>query len=469
MNYTVLLNRYTAFVLAAMLLQTAAAFAKKQEPPPLTLNDALVAAYQKNPDLEAARASLRSVDETYAQAAAGFKPSVSGTADYTSNHNKINTGALNSDPKTLSLAVTQSLYSGGSTVAKVSGSYNKIKAERAALKAVEQLVLSDAVAAYMNFIRDRKIVELNANNEKVLKSHLQAARERFNLGDITKTDVSQAESRLAGATAGLIAAGGQVKKSRAAFEQVIGLSPLNLQKPEWAVSIPATEQEALEMAEKNNPSIIMARYSEDAARDSTRSIEGESLPQVNLTGSVGKIYDPAAYASRRENTQSVGVRATLPLYTGGSTSSRVRQSRQTENQMRMKTFSAQRAVRQAVIEAWEGFTAAVAESRALQAQATAAKLALDGVKVEANFGSRTTLNLLDAEHEYLNAQVALVGAETTRIIAAYEILSSIGRLTATDLRLKAVPYDPLKNFQNVNKGGFSSDVAIFRGDFTKIK
>lgn len=456
-------------LIAALLLPAGGVFAEKPDTSKLTLNAALMSAYEKNPDLEAARASLRAVDETYAQATAGFKPAVTGKADYTSNYGEFSTGTAKSDPKTLSLEVTQSLYSGGSTVANVSSSYNKIKAERASLKVAEQAVLLDAVKAYMNYIRDQGVLELNVKNESVLKSHLEASRERFKLGDITRTDVSQAESRLAKATAGRIAAEGDLKKTRAFFEQVIGLSPLDLQKPAWTVSMPASEEAALDLALRNNPAIVAARYSEDAARDSTRSIEGENLPQISLTGTVSKIYDPTSVATDEEDTRSVGVRATLPLYSGGSTTSKIRQSRQTENQLHMKTRSAERAVRQEVIEAWEGFTAAVAESRALQTQTDAAKLALDGVTVESEFGARTTLNLLDAEQEYLDAQVAHVSAETDRIIAAYGILAAVGNLTAEGLHLKLSPYDPVKNFQNVNNVGSSTDTAIFRGDFKKIR
>jgi outer membrane protein/adhesin transport system outer membrane protein len=443
MNYRFLFNLSLIFVLPFLLVQGNVSFAETPAQSGLTLNSALAEAYQKNPDFEAIRAELRAVKELRAQAVAGFKPSVTGTADYTSTYVGLDEGTQNSDPKTMLLEVKQSLYSGGSTLANMQQSDNKIKAERAKLHLTEQRVLLDGVRAYMNFIRAREVVQLNLSNEKVLTNHLNASVERFKLGDITRTDVSQAESRLAKAKASRISAEGDLKKSRAFFEQVIGLSPLDLQKPALEVSLPATENDALTLAENNNPAIAVAKYSEDAARNTTRSIEGTNLPQVELTGSMGKIYDPFIVDTKDENTRSVGIRATLPLYTGGSTASRIRQSRQIESQLRRQLDSTRRAVRQSVIEAWETLTAAEAEAKALQAQIDAAKLALDGVKMESDFGSRTTLNLLDAEQEYLDAQVSLVATETNRIIATYGVLSAIGKLTAEDLHLNVKMDDRL--------------------------
>jgi outer membrane protein/adhesin transport system outer membrane protein len=361
------------------------------------------------------------------------------------------------------LAASQSLYSGGSTVANVSQSSNKIKAGRAKLRATEQQVLLDGVKAYMNFIRDQKVVQLSVNNENVLTDHLKAAQERLKLGDITKTDVSQAESRLAKATASRIAAEGSLKKSQAFFMQVIGLPPAGLQTPVLTVKLPVTEEGVLALAEKNNPFIVAARYLESAAKDSTRAVEGEILPRVDLSGSVSKVYDPVSFSSDDENSRTIGIRATLPLYAGGSTTSKIRQSRQEENQLRMKTRSTENAVRQAAIEAWETLVAAEAESKSRQIQINAAKIALEGVKVEAGFGSRTTLDLLDAEQEYLDAQVAYVGAETNRIIAGYGLLASVGSLTAEGLNLDVPTYDPALNFQNITKVGFDPSFDTLKG------
>ncbi len=466
--------KITSLLSALLLLAGTAAWAEEMsvtaEPAALTLERALAETYLKNPDLEAARAQLRAVDESHAQAMAGFKPTVNGTAGYTSTSRSLDTGTTSSNPKALELAVTQPLYSGGSTVADVNAASNTIKAARASLQVREQTVLLDAVTAYMNLIRDQEIVQLRLNNEKVLESHLKAAQERFDLGDITRTDVSQAQSRFAASTASRIAAEGNLKSSRAFFEKVIGLppprsaavsdsgafAPARLRKPAVKLPLPATEEEALLWAEQANPTIAYAKYAEEAATACTRSIMGENLPQVDLAGSVSKTYDPAASASDDETTRAVGITMTLPLYAGGGTMSRIRQSRQTENQLRMARESAGRALRQTVIDARERLAAAEAESLALQSQIDASKLALDGVKVEADYGSRTTLDLLDAEQEYLDAQVAHVSAETDRIIAAYGLLAAVGRLTASGLQLEVPVYNAEKNFQNLSRRPFIS-------------
>ncbi len=391
-----------------------------------TLNEALAEAYQKNPDIEAARAELKSTEELYIQSLAGFKPSVTALADYTSDRD--------SDAKVLALEMTQPVFSGGRTLASLDESDNRIKAGRARVRLAEQQVLLDGVRAYMAVLRDQEIVDLRLNNETVLENQLQASRARFKLGDITKTDVSQAESRLARATADRISAQATLERGGAFFEKVIGLPPENLQKPAATAALPATDGAALDLAEKNNPALVLARHTEDVARALTRGIEGERLPAIGLTGSLGKTYNPVG-AARDEETRSVGIRATLPLYTGGATVSRIRQSRQIENQLRMITQSTARSVHQSVIDAKARLAAAEAESKARQAQINAAKLALDGVRVESDVGSRTMLDLLDAQQEYLDAKVAYVGAETDRIIAAYALLAAVGSLTPERLSL----------------------------------
>jgi outer membrane protein len=449
------MQRTASFIFSVLvvfgLLVPAAAFAEPSAAKSLGLNDALAEAYRKNPDLEARRAALRSVDETYVQAQAGFRPQVDGVADYTSSR----TGRLRANPKTLSLEMTQSLYQGGSTMADVAQSRNIIEGERARLQMTEQEVLLDGVRAYMNLIRDQEIVDLDLNNEKVLASHLDASNTRFKLGDITKTDVSQARSRLARATASRIAVEGDLKKSRAFFEKVVGLPPEGLEKPVTSLTFPATEEDALKLALEKNPSMTLAKYTEAAAKAATRSVEGENYPRLDLAGELGRVYDSASGSAGDGASRLIQLRATLPLYAGGATQSRIRQSRQLENQLHMETLSTERSVRQQVIEARESLAAAEAESTALQAQIDAAKVALEGVRIETNYGSRTTLDLLDAQQEYLDAQVAHVSAETNRLVAAYGLLAAMGGLTAEGLHLNVTIYNPAANFQNLRSMGFN--------------
>jgi len=416
----------------------------------ISFDQALIAAYQYNPTLTAARAELRSVDEDYAQAMSGYRPRLNGIADYTSSRDRGDLTDTHADPKTLALEVQQPLYRGGTTQANVQSAYNRIKAQRAILHATEQDVLLDAVTAYMDVVRDTELLKLNANNENVLAAQLEAARKRFELGDITKTDVSQSEARLANARASRVTAEGNLRASKARFERVIGTAPEGrLGRPSYTVNMPASVDDALAIAENKNPDLHFARFSAAAARYATRAVTGELLPQVDLTGSIGRTYDPALRADDEIDSTVVGVRATVPLYTGGGVDSRARQARQIESQRRMELHRAERAVRQEVIDAWAALTAADAEMTARQSQIAAAKLALDGVRIETDYGSRTTLDLLDAEQEYLDAQTGYVIAERNKIVALYRVMASVGELTAEGLGLDVAAYDPTANFQKV--------------------
>jgi len=411
--------------------------------------EALAEAYLRNPELEAARAELRSVDEEYARAMSGYRPRLTGEASYTSSHYDGDVLDSHADPKALALELRQPLYRGGSTQANVRASSNKIKAQRAILHSVEQAALLDAVTVYMDVRRDSELARLNLNNERVLKRHLEASRQRFKLGDITKTDVSQAESRLANSVAGRVRAEGSLQASRARFERVVGLTAGALPVPVYAANIPDTLEAAIALGETNHPDIHFSEFTHAAAQANTRAVTGELLPQVDLTGSLGRTYDPAQRHDDHLNTTSVGVVASIPLYTGGAVDARVRQSRQVESLRRMEQQRAARAVRQGVIDAWTELTAADAEMQARKSQIDAAKLALEGVRIEAKYGSRTTLDLLDAEQEYLDAQVAHVTAERNKVVALYRLLSSIGALTAARLGLDVPMYNPEANFQKV--------------------
>lgn len=410
---------------------------------------ALGEAYKNNPQLEAARAELRAVDENYAQAMSGYRPAVTGDASASFANQSGDVQDTDADPKTLGVGITQPLYRGGTTSANVKAADNRIKAQRALLHVTEQNVLLDAVTAYMDVLRDSQIVELNVNNEKVLSSRQDAARQRFELGDLTRTDVSQADSRLSAATAARVRAEGNYRASRAVFERVTGLSPDGLQKPTENIMVPSSVDVAIEDARQHNPDMIFAQYSSEAAKAQTDAIRGERLPQVDLTGSVGRTYDPAQRLDSRVDDTSIGLRAVVPLYTGGGTEARIRQARQVEQQRKFDINTAERGVQQVVIDAWTALESAKAEMEARAAQIRASQLALDGVKVEADYGSRTTLDLLDAEQEFLDAQVAYVIAERNKIVAAYRLLASVGDLRAEALGLNVPVYDPIAHFQKV--------------------
>lgn len=425
----------------------------------IAFGHALAEAYLRNPEIEAARAELRGVDETYAEAMSGYRPRLTGEASYTSSHYDGDIFDNHADPKTLALELRQPLYRGGATQANVSASASQIKAQRAVLHGVEQEVLLDAVTVYLDVRRDTDLVRLNTNNEKVLEKHLEASRQRFRLGDITKTDVSQAESRLANAVAQRVRAEGSLRASRARFERVVGVVPGLLPDPVYSVNIPASLEAAIALGEEQNPDIHFADHRHAAAAANRRAVSGELLPQVDLTGSLGRTYDPALRADEYVNTTSVGVVASIPLYTGGAVDARVRRAKQLEAQRRMERQQAARSVRQGVIDAWTELSAADAEMQARKTQIDAAKLALDGVRIETDYGSRTTLDLLDAEQEYLDAQVAHVIAGRNRTVALFRLAASVGELTAARLDLPAPVYNPEAHFGKTKNRWIGTRVA----------
>lgn len=411
--------------------------------------DALMLAYQTNPDLLAAQAELRAVDESYAQAFSEFRPNISAEASYNSTLQKSKTLQRTIDTQNYGVNLSQSIYAGGASLARMDQSTNNIKAQRAVLKRIEQDVMLRGITAYLNVVRDNEIVKLNKQNEDALQKRLEESQQRFELGDLTKTDVSQSESRLAAATAARVLAENNYKLSRAVFEAVIGVSPEGVSQPAVNVQIPATLDEAIAFAEKNNPQVQAATHASVAAGYAKRAVEGELLPRVDLTTGIAEVYGAFLGAGDHQTQSAFGIVATVPLYTSGAVDSRVRQAKQVEAQRRNDIDRTVRAVRQGVIDAWTTLQSAESEIKARKIQLDSANLALEGVKAETEYGSRTTLDVLDAQREVLDAHVAHVSAERNKIVAVYSLLAAIGELTAQHLQLNVPYYDPDFNFQKV--------------------
>ncbi len=436
----------------------------------ITLRHALVEAYKSNPELRAARAKLSVIDEDYYQAISDFKPDITGTADYTSsNRRRKGVDDLRGDSKTLGISISQSLYSGGSTVAKTKQATNLIKAERANLRYVEQGIFFSGIRSYMSVIRDEKIDHLTTRNENVLRKHLDATKARFKIGSLTKTDVRQAEARLARAKAEKMKSKATLSKSKAWFVKVFGISPLNLSTPALSNVVPRDIQAATQIAKENNPRIELLRYSEFAAKNSTRSLEGKNYPQIDFSGSMSRTYDPTTSVSDTEDGSFLGVTLTIPLYTGGENYSKIKQARYFENQKRMEAFQIERDVISDVVEAWAEYESSVTESEAYKSQTKATKLALKGVEVENEVGLRTTLDVLDAEQEHLDAQVSYVVSETDKVVAAYGVLYTMGMLTAKELELEVEFYNLDSAFHNTQKTSLNEEETVFMGDFKSIK
>jgi TolC family type I secretion outer membrane protein len=417
-----------------------------------TLADALAAAYANNPTMQAARAQLRQTDEQVPQALSNWRPTVSidgqiGAAWEDTVIDGGNDDAGVREPKSIALGVTQPLYRGGRTVAQRDQAENLVLAGRAQLLFTEQQVLLDAVTAYVNVLRDLAVLDLTRNNEKVIGEQLNATRERFDVGEVTRTDVSQAESRLAQATADRIQAEGNLTSSRAVYRQVIGAAPADLTVPDLPGGLPANEEEAIALSE-NNPGVTQVIYLERAARDGTDVVFGELLPTVSLVGQVGA-DDEFSNEDVSSTSAQILARVSIPLYQAGNVESRVRESKQLTAQRRQQLDEARRQATQAATTAWQVLETARAQIQSFRAQVDATKTALDGVEQEQQVGLRTVLDVLDAQQEVLSAEVNLVQARRDHLVAAYATLAAIGKLTAVDLQLAVELYDAEKHYREV--------------------
>ena len=440
----------SAYIIRSLLVSSALVAVGMTHVHAETLNEALAAAYNSNPTLQAERAGLMATGENIRQAQAGWLPTVTlqgsvATQDFTGKDDDPLTADVDTSTAPLSGAAIVSLpvFRGGQTYYGTKAARAQTRAAEDNLRSVEQQVLLDGVTAYYDVLRDISIVELSQNNVQVLERQLQAAQDRFRVGEITRTDVAQAEARLSGSRSRLTRSEAALTASQSAYERVMGHAPANMgaieSLPEIA-AMPKSEAEAIAIALRSSPVLGAARQREVASREGVKATRGGLLPQVSLRGSYSYtderdyIQGVSSGYAETETTSLTG-QVTVPLYQGGAVYSRLRQAKQVNNQNRIQIAETERGVREAVINAWEGLRSTQATIVSSQQQVRANEIAFDGVQQEAQVGSRTTLDVLDAEQELLDARVTLVGARRNEMVAAYALLSSIGRLSATDLGL----------------------------------
>ena len=405
-----------------------------------SLTEVLTTTYSTNPRLLAGQAELRAANELVPQALSGWRPTIAGTARIGSTWADSEIGRASATPRGIGVGISQPVYRGGRTVASTRQAENLVLAQRARLVGIEEDVLLEASIAYMDVLRDMAVLELNENNQQVISRQLEATRDRFEVGELTRTDVSQAEARLAGTTASRIAAQGALTASRARFVEVVGEAPGSLKTPPILAILPGSLQEAVETAAVANPNVVAADYVERAARDGVDVVFGELLPSVSLEGRVDREEGTETIAGD-ETSASVQAQLTVPFYEAGQVTSRVREAKKRASQRRLEMVQQRRTAAQIATTAWEALTTARAQIEALQTQVRSAEIALEGVREEAQVGSRTVLDVLDAEQELLNARVNLVQAKRDEIVAGFQVLSSVGNLTARDLNLPVEYYD----------------------------
>ena len=420
-----------------------------------TLVQAMVSAYSGNPKLQAERARQRGTDELVPQALSGWRPTVNTEGSIANVWADSNNGpATENDPKSVAIGLSQPIFRGFKTINGTKAAEANVEAGKQGLLAIEQDILFQAIQAYMNVIRDRQIVGLRQQNVGVLQKQLTAADERFKVGEITRTDVAQSKARVSGAQSSVASAKATLAASVANYINVVGHQPGSLKYPKLA-KLPRTLEQAQTAASEINPNILAAAYVEEASAFNIEVVKGDLLPSASLNASATFNDNPLVGTSRSERAQIEGV-LTIPLYEAGRVYSSVREAKHVASQRRLEVIQAGRSVRESVSISWNNLTAAREIIRSAKSQVSAAELALDGVRQEYFVGSRTTLDVLDAETEVVSARIALVSAERDQIVAAYQILGSIGHLTARDLSLPVEYYDADENYLNVRGKWFGT-------------
>lgn len=420
-----------------------------------SLREALAAAYMSNPDLEAQRAALRATDEGVVRSTAGFLPTITGQTQISKSRNDQQFGTLDpqnfvSDNKFYQARVDQSLFSGFQTYNGRKEARSLVDAGRALLLSTEQQTLLNAVTAYMDVVRDEAVLRLTSNNVQVLGRQLQASRDRFRVGEITRTDVAQSEARHEGAKAAQISAEANLAASRAVYRQVIGSSPGTLEQPPALPDLPGNVDEAIEIAVAENPQITLALYNEKAATYAISRNEGRLLPTVGAFASISRSEGSSVqFSNSTQTAKTIGIQAQWQLYQGGAEYSDVRRAKQVRSQRQLEKVSVERQVRQQVRTSFEQYRAAESTILSNQSQVRANEIALEGVRQEAAVGSRTTLEVLNGEQELLDARVNLVRAERNRYVAGFQLMLSVGRLNAVALDLPVELYNPDEYYKDV--------------------
>lgn len=437
-----------------------------------TLNGALARAYRNNQALNIARTQLRATDENVPQAKSGLRPFVSGVGTLTGQHSYTASGDGIPDDHTranaagFGIQLNQTLFDGFQTPNNVRSAEAQVKAAQQNLANTEQNTLTDTVSAYMNVLRDRQIATLRRQNLAFLEEQVRAAQARFDVGEGTRTDVAQAESQRALATALLNSALSQVASSEATYFQIVGDAPRDLApgKSLGSSILPVSVGQAANVSQREHPAILATLYAVDAAAYQVKSNEGQALPQLSLQAEVQDQYslqDSTNSSSslpgvrqpdvltQNELSATVTAQLTIPIYQGGLVASQVRQAKETLGQRQIEVDQTRDQVRAAVTTAWAAREAARANVTGYDAQVRAARLALNGVIEERNVGQRTTLDVLNAQADVITAQILLVGAQRDEVVTSYTLASAVGRLSADRLKLQAPIYDANEHYKAV--------------------
>jgi outer membrane protein len=439
------------------------------------LPTALIQAYQNNPQLNAQRAQVRVTDEAVPQALSGYRPRISVTASaadqFTSTTTKSTSSApdnpqrlvVNNDPRTLSgdftpyslgVTGTQTLFNGFQTANRTRLAEGQVSAAREALRVMEQTVLLAAATVYMDLLRDTAIADVQRSNVRVLNETLRQTRDRFNVGEVTRTDVAQSEAQLAAGQFQLLTAESNLTTTRANFRRVIGSEPGRL-TPAAPVDrlAPSTLVASLQIGLDHNPNVTAAMYGIDVANLQVKINEGALFPTVTFNGSAQRQWN-SSLTQVEQTSWSVGASATIPIYQGGGEYALIRQSKESLTQQRLNLEQVRDQARQTIAQAWGVVQATKAQIESAQAQVRSSEIALNGVREEARVGQRTTLDVLNAQQTLVNARVTLVTAQHDRVVASYNLLNAVGILSPLTLGLATPVYDPRIHYYQVRDSWF---------------
>jgi outer membrane protein len=427
-----------------------------------TIEAALVRAYQNNPQLNAQRAQVRFTDEAVPQALSGYRPKVNVTASagyqYTDVHTTsggtpdtiVRTGIHGTNaPRSVGATITQNVFNGQQTANKTRAAESQVSGAREALRVLEQTVLLQAATVYMDYLRDSAIVEVQKSNVRVLEQTLRQTKDRFNVGEVTRTDVAQSEAQLAAGKTQQLTAESNLTTTRSNFRRIIGNEPVAL-APGSPVDryLPGSLPGAVDLGLTQNPNVMAAMFGIDVSYLQVKVNEGALLPTVNLQASVQQAYEQQMTIYSSFGASAVA-QLNIPIYQGGAEYSLIRQSKETLTQQRLVLEQTRDQTRANVVTAWGQLVAGKAQVQSAQAQVTASEIALNGVREEAKAGQRTTLDVLNAQQALVNARVALVTAQHDRVVASYSVLDKIGRLSPIVLKLATDTYDPSVHYHQV--------------------
>ena len=431
-----------------------------------TLESALVKAYQNNPQLNAQRASVRATDEGVSKAQAGYRPTIIASGEIGAeavNYRQPNPafGPVGGSPvrtiiqdqrilpRGAGTQLKQMIFDSGATKNNVRQAESLVLAARETLRNTEQSVLFSGASAYMDVLRDTATLDLQRSNVDVLEEQLRQTRDRFNVGEVTRTDVAQAESRLEGARSQVSQAVANLKTSIATYRDVIGVEPKTLAPGRQITRLlPASLDTAVHIGLAENPAIVSAFHSVDAAEFQVKIAEAALGPNLSLTATVGSQWDVIRSNDQQMNAQ-VSATLNVPIYQGGAEYAQVRQAKETLGQQRLLADQVRDQVRQLIVSAWGNLDASRAQILATQAQISSSEVALNGVREEAKVGQRTTLDVLNAQQDLLTARVALVSAQHDAVVNSYQLLEGIGRLTLEFVSPSSQKYEPGVHYQQV--------------------